>query len=596
MDIAALDRWAVQGNSRIHRASPPGKLAATLLFIACAAVARDALTLLTLYVALAALVVAARLPLRRVLLIAAYPALFAALFAFGQWSGQWAAPAVITLKAMSAALAMVLLIGTTPYPQMFAVIGHVLPRMVTDALLMTYRTFFMLLESMDHLVTALRLRGGLRRERPLQTIRNLAAALGVLLVRSFDLGQRLYEVLALRGYAGRFPTGVNWKKLAPVHDTWLIVTGMALLAIAAASQMNLWSMTWGLLTPLLAGAGFVVALIERRGMREPARPRRPTSTLPPAPGVWQHDYHTEDEEPFDHVHPEAKGRQIIAHVSCVRHTYSDATTVSLCGLDFIVTAAQRVVVLGPNGSGKSTLLYHLLGLLRPDEGVVRLFGHDPAQHWSAVREKVGVVLQNVDEQILAPTVYDDIAFSPRNYGRPETEIKALVEKVMDDLHITHLRAKVPHYLSGGEKRKVALAGALVLQPELLIMDEPFEGLDPKSREELIALLNNLHQTRHVSFILTTHEVDIVPQLADSVYILVPGGGIVERGTPRRLFSRADVLERSNIEPPVLAKLFETLRDCGLDVGGAPLTVEEAAERLIVWARHAVPDHNHPVNS
>jgi cobalt/nickel transport system ATP-binding protein len=93
-----------------------------------------------------------------------------------------------------------------------------------------------------------------------------------------------------------------------------------------------------------------------------------------------------------------------------------------------------------------------------------------------VRERVGVVLQNVDEQILAPTVYDDIAFSPRNYGRSEDEVKALVEKAMADLRITHLRDKVPHYLSGGEKHKVALAGALVLQPELLIMDEPFEGL------------------------------------------------------------------------------------------------------------------------
>ena len=210
---------------------------------------------------------------------------------------------------------------------------------------------------------------------------------------------------------------------------------------------------------------------------------------------------------------------------------------------------------------------------------MRLFGHDPAQHWSAVSEQVGVVLQNVDDQILAPTVYDDIAFSPRNYGRSEDEVKRLVEKAMSDLNITHLRDKVPHYLSGGEKRKVALAGALVLEPQLLIMDEPFEGLDPKSRDELIALLNSLHAAKHISFILTTHDVDIVPQLADSVYMLVQGGEIVEHGTPRRLFSRADVLARSNIEPPVLAKLFETLRDCGLDVGETPMTVDEAAAAI-----------------
>ena len=589
MDIAALDRWAVQGTSRIHRASPLGKLAATLLFIACVAVARDVLTLVTLYMALAALVVVARLPLRRTLTIAAYPAIFAALFAFSQWNGQWAAPVVIVLKAMNAGLAMVLLIGSTPYPQLFAIIGRTLPRVVADALLMTYRSFFLLLEAMDHLITALRLRGGLLRGRPMRTIRNLSVALGVLLVRSFDLGQRLYETLMLRGYTGRFPAGGNWKRLTPAYDSLPVIVGMILLAVAIASQTSRWSLAYALVAPMLAGMGFVAAMVERGGVREPARPRHPASQMPPAPNVWQRDHHVEDkDEPFDHVHPEAAGKQIVAHVSCVRHTYSDATTVSLCGLDFIVTAAQRVVILGPNGSGKSTLLYHLLGLLRPDEGLVRLFGHDPAQHWSAVREKVGVVLQNVDEQILAPTVYEDIAFSPRNYGRSEDEVKTLVEKVMNDLSITHLRDKVPHYLSGGEKRKVALAGALVLEPELLIMDEPFEGLDPKSRDELIALLNHLHETKHVSFILTTHEVNIVPQLADSVYMLVEGGEIVEQGTPRRLFSRADLLARSNIEPPVLAKLFETLRDCGLDVGGSPLTVDEAADRLMAWASRAGP--------
>ena len=590
MDIAALDRWAVQGRSRIHAASPLGKLAATTLFVACVAVARDVLTLVTLYVSLAALVVVARLPLRRTLAIAAYPALFALLFAFSQWNGQWATPIVIVLKAMGAGLAMVLLIGSTPYPQLFAIIGRAMPRVVGDALLMTYRSFFLLLEAMDHLITALRLRGGLLRGRPMRTIRNLSVALGVLLVRSFDLGQKLYEALMLRGYSGRFPAGGNWKRVAPAYDSLPIIVGLILLALSIASLTSYWSLGYALIAPMLAGAGFTTAIVERQGQREPAQPKHPSSNMPPAPGVWQRDRHIENgDEPFDHVHPEAAGKEIIAHVSCVRHTYSDSTTVYLCGLDFIVTAAQRVVILGPNGSGKSTLLYHLLGLLRPDEGEVRLFGHDPARHWSAVREKVGVVLQNVDEQILAPTVYEDIAFSPRNYGHSEAEVKQLVEKVMQDLNITHLRDKVPHYLSGGEKRKVALAGALVLEPQLLVMDEPFEGLDPKSRDELIALLNRLHETKHVSFILTTHGVDIVPLLADSVYMLVQGGEIVERGTPRRLFSRADVLARSNIEPPVLARLFETLRDCGLDVGESPMTVDEAAQRLMEWASRAVPN-------
>jgi cobalt/nickel transport system ATP-binding protein len=587
MDIAALDRWAVAGRSRIHSASPPAKLAATAMFVACAAIARDVFTLSALYISLAALVVTARLPIRRTLMIAAYPALFALLFAFSQWNGHWASPVVIVLKAIDAGLAMVLLLGTTPYPQLFAIIGRALPRLVADGLFMTYRSFFLLLEAMDHLITALRLRGGLHRGRPMRTIRNLGAALGVLLVRSLELGQRLYEALRLRGYAGRFPSDGSWKRLIPARDALPVIVGALFLAAAIASQLGRIPLTFAMLGPLLAVIGFAAAVGKRHGDREPARPKHPAGEMPPAPAIWQPDHHLEGEQyAFDHVHPEVTGKEVIAHVSCVRHTYSDATRVSLCGLDFVVTAAERVVILGPNGSGKSTLLFHLLGLLKPDEGLVRLFGHDPVEHWSAIREKVGVVLQNVDDQILAPTVYEDIAFSPRNYGRSQAEIRELVGKVMEDLNIAHLRDKVPHYLSGGEKRKVALAGALVLEPRLLIMDEPFEGLDPRAREELIALLNGLHENKGISFILTTHDVDIVPQLADSVYMLVHGGEIVERGTPRRLFSRADLLARSNIEPPVLAQLFETLRECGLDVGGPPLTVDEAAERLMNWASRA----------
>jgi cobalt/nickel transport system permease protein len=194
MDIAALDRWAVQGQSRLHRASPLGKIAATLLFVACVAVARDVLTLLTLYGVLATLVVVARLPLRRTLAIGAYPALFAALFALSQWNGQWATPVVIVLKAMGAALAMVLLVSTTPYPQLFAIIGRVLPRIVADALLMTYRCFYAGIN--DHLIVALRLRELCAAASA--DDRNLSVALGVLLVNHLNWAKDC-DVLMLRG-------------------------------------------------------------------------------------------------------------------------------------------------------------------------------------------------------------------------------------------------------------------------------------------------------------------------------------------------------------------------------------------------------------
>jgi cobalt/nickel transport system ATP-binding protein len=279
------------------------------------------------------------------------------------------------------------------------------------------------------------------------------------------------------------------------------------------------------------------------------------------------------------VHSAPGSPDPVVHVSCVRHLYPDRTEVYLCGLDFIVEKGQRVVILGPNGSGKSTLLYHIVGLLTPSEGEVEVFGVNPALHFSRIRERVGVVLQNVDEQILAPTVWDDVSFSPRNYGYPDAEVKRMVEAMLEELGISHLRHKVCHYLSGGEKRKVALAGALVLRPELLIMDEPFEGLDPRSRSEFIALLNGLQARYKMTTVIATHDVGTVTELADTVYMLIQGGEIVARGYPQEIFADAARLRASNIEAPALVELFQRLQEAGVDLG-VPANVDEAARRLL----------------
>src|SRR5512134_2911556 len=127
--------------------------------------------------------------------------------------------------------------------------------------------------------------------------------------------------------------------------------------------------------------------------------------------------------------------ETIISVSCLKHIYPDTTEIHICGLDFVVNRGERVVVLGGNGSGKTTLLYHILGLLKPDEGRVTVFGVNPATRYDDIRERVGVLLQNVDEQILSPTVREDISFSPRNYGRGREETDRMVEAVMAELGI-----------------------------------------------------------------------------------------------------------------------------------------------------------------
>jgi cobalt/nickel transport system ATP-binding protein len=270
--------------------------------------------------------------------------------------------------------------------------------------------------------------------------------------------------------------------------------------------------------------------------------------------------------------------ELAVRVSCVRHVYADRTQVDLCGLDFVVARGQRVVILGPNGSGKSTLLYHILGLLEPNEGEVTVFGVNPARSFNKIRERVGVVLQNVDDQILAPTVWDDVSFSPRNYGYADREVDRMVDEALADVGITHLRNKVCHLLSGGEKRKVALAGAIVLKPELLVMDEPFEGLDPRSKSDLSELLLDLHKKNGMTMVTATHDVHAVADLADEVYVLAKGGEITARGTVEEIFSDAARLKASNIEPPQVVELFRRLEEEGVSLGH-PTSVEDAVARL-----------------
>ncbi|MDA8234294.1 MAG: energy-coupling factor ABC transporter ATP-binding protein [Clostridia bacterium] len=269
----------------------------------------------------------------------------------------------------------------------------------------------------------------------------------------------------------------------------------------------------------------------------------------------------------------------LARVRCLRHVYPDRTEVCLCGLDFVVQEKDRLVVLGPNGSGKTTLLAHLMGLLEPVEGEVEVFGTNPCKDFDLVRRRLGVVFQNVDEQIIGPTVWDDVAFSLLNNGIPVDEACLMVEEILEDLGISHLRNKIPHYLSGGEKRKVALAGAMVMKPELLILDEPFTGLDPKSKGEILEALLKLNEKYGTALVVTTHEIDLVPVLANKVYVL-DRGNLVLCGTPGEVLTNLEVLQKACLEPPILVELFRRLADRGLAVG-TPITMEEAEEQLLL---------------
>lgn len=275
----------------------------------------------------------------------------------------------------------------------------------------------------------------------------------------------------------------------------------------------------------------------------------------------------------------------IVRVNCIRHLYPDRTEVNICGLNFSMTAGESVVILGPNGSGKTTLFGHIMGLLEPLEGEVRVFGVNPKKEFKQIRRRIGVMFQNVEEQIIGPTVWDDVAFSPVNHGLTGQQVRDMVEEIMADIGISHLKDKIPHYLSGGEKKKVALAGALVMRPELLIMDEPFNGVDCRSKQEFIDLLQKVRKKYGTAFVISTHDVNIVPQLAQTVYVL-NRGRIIFRGNPEEVFSRREILREANIEPPVLIQLFAELQKRGLAVE-TPKNMTDAADQLYKIYSNAV---------
>ncbi|HAH85900.1 MAG TPA: ABC transporter [Armatimonadetes bacterium] len=256
--------------------------------------------------------------------------------------------------------------------------------------------------------------------------------------------------------------------------------------------------------------------------------------------------------------------ELVVDINCVEHTYAGGVKVDICGKEFKVKRGERLAVLGANGSGKSTLLKHILGLIVPNSGRVTVFGKDPARQYDEIRSRIGTVMQNVDEQLIGPTVFDDIAFSALNFGLPRAETHRRVEAILHALNIYDLRNRLPHYLSGGERKKVALAGALVFKPELLILDEPMEGIDYASGREIAGFLGALHKETGMTMISTIHDMNVVSNLADKGYVMKHGGKLDLYGTITGLFFNHD-LGDYNLAPPPVVTLIKELRLKGFDL-------------------------------
>ncbi len=242
-----------------------------------------------------------------------------------------------------------------------------------------------------------------------------------------------------------------------------------------------------------------------------------------------------------------------------------------------IQRGERVALLGPNGSGKSTLILLIAGLLSPQKGEIRVFSEDvTSKSFQKLRQKVGVVFQDPDDQLFNQSVAEDVAYGPRNLRLPEDVIQKRCDHILEDISISHLRDRPPHRLSFGEKKKVSLATALVLRPELLLLDEPTANLDLVSRRGLIDMLNELN-AEGTTIVVSTHDVEALPELADRV-LVVSRGSLLGGGEMHKVLQNVALLESAGLELPSIARLFTKLKDLGL-VGEVPITYEEALSLL-----------------
>lgn len=256
---------------------------------------------------------------------------------------------------------------------------------------------------------------------------------------------------------------------------------------------------------------------------------------------------------------------------------------ALKGVSLKVEKGEMVALLGKNGAGKSTLFLHLNGIFEPDEGLVFIDGEELKYDKKSLlkfRQKVGIVFQNPDDQIFAPTVEEDVAFGPLNLGLSMEEVQDRVEEALARVGMTGFEKKAPHHLSGGQKKRVAIAGILAMKPEVMVLDEPTAGLDPQGVVDLSKLLRELND-EGITILISTHEVDLVPNYANRVFVLVDGILIAE-GTPKEIFSQPEILEKANLKVPIVTNLFQQLEDEeGIDMeGDYPLTIDEAKEKFL----------------
>ncbi|MCI5867745.1 MAG: ATP-binding cassette domain-containing protein [Methanosphaera sp.] len=274
---------------------------------------------------------------------------------------------------------------------------------------------------------------------------------------------------------------------------------------------------------------------------------------------------------------------IILETKDLKYNYPDGTE-ALKGISIQIHEGEMISLMGTNGAGKSTLFLHFNGIIEPTSGTVEIEGEELKYNKKSLlkaRSKVGIVFQNPDDQLFAPTVIEDVSFGPMNMGLSEEEVKARSLDALEKVGMADYTKKAPHHLSGGQKKRVAIAGILAMQPRIMVLDEPTSGLDPKGASKIMQLLYDLNR-EGMTIIISTHDVDLVPLYSDDVKVITDGR-IIKEGNCREVFTDHATIEEANLRLPWIAELFEKLSenpDVDFKYEGYPLTAADAYDAVL----------------
>lgn len=258
--------------------------------------------------------------------------------------------------------------------------------------------------------------------------------------------------------------------------------------------------------------------------------------------------------------------------------------VALDNVNVDIKDGEFIALIGHTGSGKSTLIQHINGLLKPSCGKIVVDGVDITENGvklTDIRKKVGLVFQYAEYQLFEETIERDIAYGPKNLNLPEEEITNRVKRAMEMVGLDYetYKDKSPFDLSGGQKRRVAIAGVIAMEPKTLILDEPTAGLDPKGRDDILGQIKKLHKDYGMTIILVSHSMEDVANIAERV-IVMNGGKVQLEGKPQDVFKEIETLEKIGLAVPQVTYLMQALKAKGFDISGDAYTIEQAKEELL----------------